>query len=65
MIHPEGDEPTPQLDRILDFARERFFRYGYSSVTIDEIAAELRMSKATFYRFFKSKEELLESAVRS
>jgi Transcriptional regulator len=62
------DEDTEAIDqsaRILDYARARFFRYGYSSVTIDEMASELRISKSTFYRFFASKEELLNSAVRS
>ncbi|MGA2479203.1 MAG: TetR/AcrR family transcriptional regulator [Spirochaetia bacterium] len=51
--------------RILDFARELFFRYGFTRVTIDEIAAELHISKTTFYRHFKTKEDLLTEVVRA
>ena len=54
-----------QKGRILEFARELFFRYGFTRVTIDEIAAELHISKTTFYRFFKSKEDLLAEVVRA
>lgn len=65
MTNSEDKGTMGQFERILDFAQRRFFRYGYSSITIDEIAAELRMSKSTVYRFFKSKDELLERAVTS
>jgi AcrR family transcriptional regulator len=51
--------------RIVDFARDLFFRYGFTRVTIDEIAAQLHISKTTFYRFFKSKEDLLAEVMRA
>jgi AcrR family transcriptional regulator len=50
--------------RIVEFARDLFFRYGFTRVTIDEIAAQLHISKTTFYRFFKSKEDLLAEVMR-
>lgn len=56
--------PSGQKGRILDFASDLFFRYGFKRVTIDEITAELRMSKTTFYRYFKSKEDLLAKVIR-
>jgi AcrR family transcriptional regulator len=65
MIATEYGEGQNQARQILDFARYRFLRYGYSNVTIDEIAAELRMSKATFYRCFISKEDLLTQTIHS
>lgn len=46
-------------DRILDTALERFYQFGFSNVTVDEIAAELGMSKKTLYRHFRAKKELL------
>lgn len=49
--------------RILEKAQEFFFTHGYSRVTMDELAAELRMSKKTLYRHFSSKEELGEAAI--
>ena len=46
--------------RIMLEARGLFFRYGFSKVTMDEAAEALGMSKKTLYRYFPSKEELLE-----
>lgn len=52
-----------EKQRILETARERFFRDGITKVTVDEIADELGISKKTLYKFFPSKEELLRSVV--
>jgi AcrR family transcriptional regulator len=41
-----------------------FFQRGFLRVTADEIAAELGISKATLYKAFSSKEEMLGAAVR-
>ncbi len=49
--------------RILSAARKSFFSFGYSKVTMDELAIELHMSKKTLYQFFKSKDHLLESVI--
>src|SRR5690606_20416932 len=46
-------------ERILSKAEEMFFQFGFSKVTMDEIDAELGMSKKTLYKFFQSKEQLL------
>lgn len=58
-------ELVGQKNRIVELSSALFFRYGYSKVTIDEIAAELHISKTTIYRFFASKEELLEDVIRN
>src|SRR3989304_5911585 len=50
-------------ERIMEHARERFLRQGFSKVTMDELSADLGMSKKTFYKFFPSKEELLRTIV--
>ncbi len=44
---------------ILSAAEEMFMQYGYSKVTMEEIAAGLGISKKTLYRFFPNKKELL------
>jgi len=44
--------------RILDAAEKRMVRFGYRKVTMDEIAADLVMSKNTIYLHFKSKVEI-------
>jgi len=46
-------------DKILDQAHDMFMRYGIRSVTMDDIAKELGMSKKTIYQYFKDKNELV------
>ncbi len=50
-------------ERILHQAGEMFLQFGFSRVTMEEIAAELGMSKKTIYRFFPGKEQLLKEMV--
>lgn len=50
-------------NRILDVAADRFFRYGYSKVTMSEIADGLGMSKRTVYAHFPGKGDILGSIV--
>ncbi len=47
-------------DRILLGAEELFFKYGIKSVTMDDIAKHLAISKKTIYTFFNDKNELVE-----
>jgi AcrR family transcriptional regulator len=49
--------------RIQQKAKELFMRYGFRSVTMDEIAGQLGVSKKTIYQFFKDKDELVESVI--
>jgi AcrR family transcriptional regulator len=58
----EADEARA---RILELAEQFFLTHGYSRVTMDDIATELRMSKKTLYRHFSSKEALGEAAIAS
>jgi AcrR family transcriptional regulator len=50
-------------ERILNKAREMFTQFGYSKVTMEEVAAELGMSKKTLYKFFPGKEQLIRSII--
>ena len=47
-------------ERILLGAEELFFKYGIKSITMDDIAKHLAMSKKTIYQFYKDKNELVE-----
>ncbi len=49
---------------ILDAARKRFAYYGFSKVTMDEIAADVGMGKASLYYYFPTKEILFEEVVK-
>jgi AcrR family transcriptional regulator len=53
-----------EKEHIAEHAEKRYLEAGISKVSIDEIAAELRVSKKTLYKFFPSKEELLAAVVR-
>ena len=43
---------------ILEAAEKVFSQRGYALSTVDEIAAEAQFSKATLYRYFKSKRDI-------
>lgn len=49
--------------RILATARAQFFAAGYSALTMDDLAAELGMSKKTVYVHFPSKDALVEGVL--
>jgi TetR/AcrR family transcriptional regulator, cholesterol catabolism regulator len=46
-------------ERIIAKAREQFFRYGVKSVTMDDIAKELGISKKTIYQHFEDKDAIV------
>ena len=46
-------------ERILKKADELFNRYGIRSVSMDDIAAQLGMSKKTLYQYYVDKDELV------
>lgn len=49
--------------RIVGEARARLFGHGYGALTMDELAAELGVSKKTLYVHFPSKRELCRAVV--
>jgi AcrR family transcriptional regulator len=50
-------------ERIQEKASELFRRYGVKSITMDEIASQLGISKKTIYQYFADKEELVASVM--
>jgi TetR/AcrR family transcriptional regulator, cholesterol catabolism regulator len=48
-------------DRIIQGAIELFFRFGIKSITMDDIAKHLSMSKKTIYQFFRDKDEIVHT----
>src|SRR4030088_2070262 len=50
-------------ERILEKATDLFMRYGIRSITMDEIAAQLAISKKTIYQFFTDKDAMVEAVV--
>lgn len=50
-----------EKEKILETIQEKFFREGFYKTTMDELAAELRMSKKTIYKYFPSKNDLVNA----
>lgn len=59
-----GQDPALRR-RIVNVSRELFLSSGFSQVTMDEIAGTLGISKATLYRQFASKEDVLASVMET
>jgi AcrR family transcriptional regulator len=53
-----------QIERIVQGSEELFLTAGIKSVTMDDIARHLGMSKKTIYQFFKDKNELVMALVQ-
>src|SRR5438874_2181587 len=53
-------EGVDRRESILRASAEVFRRRGYNRSTIEEIAAELLLTKAGVYHYFRSKQEILE-----
>jgi AcrR family transcriptional regulator len=50
-------------ERILTKAADLFMRYGIRSITMDEIASQLGISKKTIYQFFTDKDDLVSAVI--
>ena len=50
-------------ERIKQKADELYRRYGVKSVTMDEIATQLGVSKKTIYQCFSDKNELVDEVI--
>jgi len=55
--------PNPAAQRIITAARREFFAHGFRSVTMDDLAEDLGMSKKTLYALFPAKSALLRAVL--
>jgi AcrR family transcriptional regulator len=51
--------------QIMTGALELYLKYGIKSVTMDDVARELGISKKTIYRFFENKAALVDRVVKN
>ncbi|GAB6282243.1 MAG: hypothetical protein STSR0008_09870 [Ignavibacterium sp.] len=51
-------------EQIIEAARKRFAVYGFLKVTMDEIALDMEMGKASLYYYFPTKENLFEEVIK-
>jgi AcrR family transcriptional regulator len=54
---------TPTRQRLIEAAVRRFYRDGFRSVGIDQVLADVGISKTAFYKHFESKEDLMLAAL--
>src|ERR1700694_4431274 len=60
----EQARPAPPRDRILAAASALFARNGIRAVGVDAIIAAAGVAKASFYRHFRSKDDLVVAWLR-
>ena len=48
---------------LIHTAKDLFFKYGIKRVTVEEICQEAGVSKMTFYKHFKNKNDLLKTMI--
>jgi len=49
--------------KILNFSQTQFVSYGFHKTTMDQIAREMRISKKTIYKHFRTKDDLIRACV--
>ena len=59
----DAASPNPAAQRIITAARREFFAHGFRSVTMDDLAEDLGMSKKTLYALFPAKSALLRAVL--
>lgn len=52
-------------DKIIAKATEMFLKFGFKSITMDDIAGEMCISKKTIYKFFINKEVLVTESTET
>ena len=55
-------EETNQI--ILEAARRRFAKHGFSETSIEDIAADAGLTRRTIYEYFRNKEDFLECILK-
>ncbi|GEM_PF-386935 len=51
--------PVSTRQKLIDAARQRFYRDGFRNVGIDAVLSDVGISKTAFYKHFQSKDDLM------
>ncbi|HNI54171.1 MAG TPA: TetR/AcrR family transcriptional regulator [Chitinophagales bacterium] len=54
-----------EVKKILNRCERLFMKYGIKSVTMDDVARELGVSKKTLYQYFENKEQLIQTVTEN
>ncbi|NLT50944.1 MAG: TetR/AcrR family transcriptional regulator [Ignavibacteria bacterium] len=50
-------------EKILQYSKEVFYREGFYKITMDELASGMKISKKTIYKYFPSKESIINELI--
>lgn len=64
MYHTFAAMMEEQERKILEGTTELFLKYGIRSITMDDVARELAVSKKTLYKYVSNKAELVDRCVK-
>ncbi|RQO60560.1 TetR family transcriptional regulator [Paucibacter sp. KBW04] len=53
-----------KYDQLLDSAMALFYRQGFHATGVDQLSQEAQLTKKTLYRYFPTKEALVQAALR-
>ena len=53
-----------KYDQLLDSAMDLFYRQGFHATGVDQLSQEAQLTKKTLYRYFPTKEALVQAALR-
>jgi AcrR family transcriptional regulator len=59
-VHLQSKFRRKMKEKIIKKATDMFLKLGFKSVTMDDIACEMCISKKTIYKYFSNKEKLIE-----
>jgi AcrR family transcriptional regulator len=63
ILRQRNRKKDSERQRLVEAARSHFFSHGFRSVTMDDLAEELGVSKKTLYAHFPGKIQLLEAVL--
>lgn len=63
LLFGDRGEPTTTREKLVEVAIDRFYIQGFHAVGLDQILAEVGVTKTTFYNHFESKDELIIEAL--
>ena len=65
VLHPIMEETLTTGERIKQKAHELFMQFGLKSVSMDDIATKLGISKKTIYQYYADKDALVDDVIKS
>ena len=58
------DQQTPVHIKFIEVSKKLFWKHGIKRITVEEICKEATLSKMTFYRYFKNKEDIAKQVMQ-